>query len=218
MLQSFDGGLSWSIPQNIFKEKGSFDRNRIIYSLKGDWIFPIYYAVEGDRNEYSAMKISAEWPTWVQYNITGSNYLVQPSVIRPVEGEPHLIAYMRDRRAMNIYKSTSSDDGYTWSTPQATHFQNNNAAIQAHVLNNGHILLLYNPTNEGRVPLRVALSMDGGITWPYSRDIETSIITSQEFSYPCLLQTPDNYIHVSYTYDRLTIKYMKFQEAWIMDG
>lgn len=89
---------------------------------------------------------------------------------------------------------------------------------QAHVLNNGHILLLYNPTNEGRVPLRVALSMDGGITWPYSRDIETSIITSQEFSYPCLLQTPDNYIHVSYTYDRLTIKYMKFQEAWIMDG
>lgn len=67
--------------------------------------------VEGDINEYSAMKISPEWPTWGQYNITGSNYLVQPSVIRPVEGEPHLVAYMRDRRAMNIYKSTSSDDG-----------------------------------------------------------------------------------------------------------
>lgn len=44
VLQSFDGGLSWTSPQNLFKEKGSFDRNRIIFSLKGDWIFPIYYA------------------------------------------------------------------------------------------------------------------------------------------------------------------------------
>lgn len=44
MLQSFDGGLNWTAPENLFKEKGSFDRNRIIYSLTGDWIFPIYYA------------------------------------------------------------------------------------------------------------------------------------------------------------------------------
>lgn len=89
---------------------------------------------------------------------------------------------------------------------------------QACVLHNGHILLVYNPTNQGRVPLRVSLSMDGGVTWPYSRDIEASIVTSQEFSYPSLLQTPDNYIHISYTYDRLTIKYVKFMESWIMDG
>lgn len=59
--------------------------------------------------------------------------------------------------------------------------------------------------------------MDGGITWPYSRYLESSNITSQEFSYPSLLQTPDNYIHVSYTYNRLTIKYVKFQESWIMN-
>lgn len=69
------------------------------------------FLVEGDSNEYSAMQISPEWPNWEKYNITGSNYLVQPSVVRLVEDEPHLIAYMRDRRAVNIYKSTSSDDG-----------------------------------------------------------------------------------------------------------
>lgn len=67
--------------------------------------------VERDSDEYSAVKISSEWPTWEQYNITGSNYLVQPSVVRPVEGKSFLIAYMRDRRAMYIYNSTSSDDG-----------------------------------------------------------------------------------------------------------
>lgn len=67
--------------------------------------------VEGDVNEYSAMKISSNQHTWLQYNMTGSNYLIQPSVIRPEEGRPYLIAYMRDRRAKYIYKSTSSDDG-----------------------------------------------------------------------------------------------------------
>lgn len=44
MLQSFDRGLNWTKPQDLFTKKGSFDRNRIIYSLSGDWIFPIYYA------------------------------------------------------------------------------------------------------------------------------------------------------------------------------
>lgn len=44
MLQSFDGGFTWTTPRDLFKEKGSFDRNRIISSLKGEWIFPIYYS------------------------------------------------------------------------------------------------------------------------------------------------------------------------------
>ena len=40
MLQSFDGGVSWTTPRDVFTKNGSFDRNRIIYSLKGDWLFP----------------------------------------------------------------------------------------------------------------------------------------------------------------------------------
>ena len=40
---------------------------------------------------------------------------------------------------------------------------------------------------------------------------------SSEFSYPTLLQSPDGYIHISYTYNRDTIKYVKFKESWIYD-
>ena len=86
------------------------------------------------------------------------------------------------------------------------------------MLSNGHIVLVYNPTTKDRVPLRIALSEDGGNSWPYSRDLETSTDLSLEFSYPSVLQGPDDFIHVSYTYERLTIKYVKFKESWIMDG
>ena len=36
-----------------------------------------------------------------------------------------------------------------------------------------------------------------------------------EYSYPTVLQTSDGYIHVTYTYNRETIKYVKFMESWI---
>lgn len=37
-------GLNWTKPQLLFPKYGSFDRNRIILSLSGAWLFPMYYA------------------------------------------------------------------------------------------------------------------------------------------------------------------------------
>ena len=162
------------------------------------------------------MEISDDHKSWKPYAVNHSNYLVQPTVIRPTPGISYLLAFFRDRRAQNIYSASSLDEGHTWTTPTTTQFSNNNAAIQATVLQSGHIALVYNPTTSDRYPLRIALSEDGGKTWPYSRDLETAPAGSgAEYSYPSILQSTDGYIHVSYTYNRLTIKYVKFMEEWI---
>lgn len=55
-------------------------------------------AVEGDENEVSGMEISKTHSTWDYYEVQGSNYLVQPSVIRPTPGKSYLLAFFRDRR------------------------------------------------------------------------------------------------------------------------
>ena len=39
--------------------------------------------------------------------------------------------------------------------------------------------------------------------------------TDVEYSYPSVLQTSDGYIHITYTFNRETIKYVKFTESWI---
>ena len=59
------------------------------------------------------------------------------------------------------------------------------------------------------------------IIYIFFQDIQTKPRDSQqmaddvEYSYPSVLQTSDGYIHVSYTYNRETIKYVKFMENWI---
>ncbi len=54
--------------------------------------------VEGDQNEVSGMEISKDHSTWKYYEVQGSNYLVQPTVVRPTPGKSYLLAYFRDRR------------------------------------------------------------------------------------------------------------------------
>ena len=161
------------------------------------------------------MEISSDHTRWLGYKVEGSNYLVQPSVIRPSPGKSDLITFFRDRRAEHIYWATSSDEGMSWTEPKKTILPNNNAAIQANVLMNGKIAIVFNPTTHGRNVIRIALSSDGGMTWPEYRDLENTKESSDEFSYPTLLQTADGYIHVTYTYKRETVKYSKFMESWI---
>lgn len=147
--------------------------------------------------------------------------MVQPSVIRPVDAKPKLIAFFRDRKSRNIYRATSPDDGETWSACKATPLPNNNAGIHAWQMRSGRIVMVYNPQNSGRDPLAISLSEDGGLTWPYTRTLETlQESNGAEFSYPTVREDRfhDGKIHVSYTYLRQTIKYSMVSEDWIMQG
>jgi predicted neuraminidase len=113
--------------------------------------------------------------------------------------------------------------------PKPTTLPNNNAGIEANILKSGAVIIAFNNqngTDKPRSPLTVALSYDNGMTWPYHRDVQIHDDDGPhigEYSYPSLLQTrwsasDDNDIHLVYTYDRLTIKYVRFNEKWIKQG
>ena len=155
-----------------------------------------------------------------------SNHLVQPSVIRLLKNSSHLRTFFRDRNAVSIYYADSDDDGLTWTTPKSTTLPNNNAGIHAYTLKSGAVLMAFNNhkgTKQPRSPLTVALSYDDGMTWPYHRDVQIHDDDSGnvgEYSYPSVLQSSwidsdGNDIHLVYTYDRETIKYLRFNEKWV---
>jgi predicted neuraminidase len=76
-----------------------------------------------------------------------------------------------------------------------------------------------------RAPMTIAISRDGGVTWPHKRNLEVGdgfCMTNnsegklnRELSYPSVIQDGAGVIHVAYTYFRQRIKYVRLAEAWI---
>lgn len=199
---------------------------------------------------YSAIQVSTDrGVAWKQCTVPKSEGLVQPDVVEVSLG--HLQAFFRSRWADWVYKSFSSD-GCTWTAPVATQIPNNNSSIQVVRLSNGHLVIAFNNSQAAtkrersadapRWLLSVALSTDGGRTWPWVRDVETgsevpieslpdviagvSIAEEKEsffehlysYEYPSIIQTADGAIHMAYTFRRRTIKYISFDETRIKGG
>ncbi len=76
-----------------------------------------------------------------------------------------------------------------------------------------------------RAPMTLAVSDDGGLTWPHRRNLETGdgfCMTNnskerlnREFSYPSLRQAADGSLHIAYTYWRQAIKYVHVPLDWV---
>jgi predicted neuraminidase len=252
---SSDGAQNWTESRPLFRQAGAFDRQRLLV-LGRAWVFPMYYTpsngitgTDALRNN-SAIQISSDrGSTWKACSVPGSDGLVQPDVIQL--SSEHLLAFFRSRFADWVYKSTS-EDGCRWTTPLPTQIPNNNSSTQAARLEDGHLVFAFNnsqastkrgkATTAARWPLSVALSVDGGRTWPWVRDVEgpnesprgfvpdavAGIDVSRlrqafiehlySYEYPSIVQTPDGVIHMSYTFRRRTIKYVAFDEEWIKGG
>jgi hypothetical protein len=110
--------------------------------LDGSFLLPTYnesLKSLGHDHEYSLIfkskKIEVGTQPWPSSAMNSTAFLVQPPIVRPVEGKlsssppaPGKLlprAYFRDRRAKWIYTATSEDDGQTWSEPTATGLPNN---------------------------------------------------------------------------------------------
>jgi sulfatase modifying factor 1 len=109
-----------------------------------------------------------------------------------------------------ISESWSSDRGKTWSAMTATSLPNPNAGTDAVTLTNGMQLLVYNHTTRetqprGREFLNVAVSKDGK-EWEAALVLENT--KKSEFSYPAVIQTADDLVHITYTWKRQKVKHV----------
>lgn len=140
---------------------------------------------------------------------------IQPTILRRDSGE--LIAYMRENGfTQRIRMCSSKDDGVTWGPVTEAELPNPGAGIDGVRLSNGHWLLVYNDTTDGRNSLAVSISDDEGKTWKWTRHLEKHADGS--FHYPAVIQGRDGTIHAIYSYfvdGGKSMKHAAFNEAWV---
>jgi len=178
----------------------------------GRILLPLYT----DTFSISIMAVSDdEGKTWYASEPLVGFGAIQPTVLRRESGE--LIAYMRDNGVdQRIQTASSQDDGLTWGPVTATNLPNPGAGIDGVRLKNGHWLLVYNDTTEGRHSLAVSISDDEGETWKWTHHLERQ--PEGRYHYPAVIQGRDGMIHVVYSYfveGGKSMKYAAFNEAWV---
>jgi len=92
-----------------------------------------------------------------------------------------------------------------------TNLPNPSAGIDGVSLASGKHLLVYNPTEDGkndRAKLNLAISSDG-IQWSDIYKFENE--EKGEFSYPAIIASDSNKLHVSYTWNRKKIKHVALE-------
>lgn len=206
-----DDGATWSVPVELVPhDQGGRGpvKNKPIVLSDGSWL-------AGASTEYKGWKPFADrsedgGKTWVR----SADFVIDRAAI-PGEGaiQPalweskpgHVHALLRTA-AGKIGRADSTDYGRTWMPVYLTDMPNNNSGIDVLRLEDGRLLLVYNPVMKnwgGRSPLNLAISKDNGETWSDLASLEDE--PNVEFSYPAIVRTSAG-VAISYTWKRQRIR------------
>ena len=224
VITSEDGGITWSKPRPLGEGRhgkllGPI-KNKPVSLTDGTLISPTSMEFERENEDF--------WRVYFEVSTDGGNTweatdfindgvafdAIQPSILFHPGKELQILC--RTQQGV-IAQSWSHDYGKSWSELTATNLPNPNAGTDAVTLMDGRHLLVYNhTTREGEFPkgrnmLNVAISNDG-IKW-------SPIITLErkqgEYSYPSVIQGSRGLVHITYTYQRKSIKYVRIDPRGI---
>lgn len=134
--------------------------------------------------------------------------VIQPTLWEDSDGVVNMLLRSTSSR---IFRSESRDKGRTWSLAYDTGLPNNNSGIDLAKLNDGTLVLAYNPrenipgmTKGARTPLILSYSEDNGESWN-----ELCVLEDEDgaFAYPSIICNDDNEIMVVYSANREKIIY-----------
>lgn len=190
------------------KSIGWMTRIKPLLMENGRIVLPLY----SDGFNMSLMAISEDnGTTWRPSLPVVGRGPIQPAVVQKKNG--NLVALMRDSgdEPSRVHFSESSDKGESWSATTKTNIPNT-ASVELLVLQDGRWAFLGNDIDDGRYRISLFLSDDEGKTWKWKTRLENVEPNKGSFSYPCLIQTKDGLLHITYSHheekDKKSIKYI----------
>ncbi len=213
LMTSADAGQSWSAPHRL----GENDKighllgpvkNKPIQLSDGSILCPSSSEHRGWRVHFErTTDLEKTWQVIGPINDGKECGAIQPSILTYRDGKMQILC--RSQQGV-IVQSWSADGGKTWGKVTATELPNPNAGTDAVTLRDGRQLLVYNHTTRrgafpsGRNMLNVAISRDG-------KDWKTVLTLEKqpgEYSYPAVIQAADGQVHITYTYQRQSVKHV----------
>jgi predicted neuraminidase len=233
--RSFDGGRTWSAPAALPAGLVGPAKNKPIVLSNGDllcgssseawrsWACWVEISEDGGATwsrhgpvvapGYPGTQpvgegepVSAVWDVDAQALVLPQQHygVIQPTVWEYAPG--HLKMLMRaTQRVGYVCAASSTDYGRTWSAASRTEIPCPNSGLDAVRLADGRVVLICNPTHEGRTPLSLLASSDNGESWPWRLDVERG---PGEYSYPSIVQASDGTLHAVYTHRRTQIRHL----------
>lgn len=209
---SMDKGKTWSSPIPLPKDILGPIKNKPIQLADGTILSP------------SSAETDEDWKVHIERSIDGGSSwkkievdpltefdVIQPSLLEYADGRIQMLCRSKQGKVIQAW---SADKGQTWSKLTPTQLVNPNSGIDAVTLKNNVQLIVYNPDvpgkewYNGRAKLRVATSSDG-YKWDDVVILENG--TTEEYSYPCVIEDSKGNVQILYTYDRKNIKYVVLQ-------
>ncbi|MCP4329851.1 MAG: hypothetical protein GY791_15595 [Alphaproteobacteria bacterium] len=225
-IVSADDGGTWSPPRRLYTVPGwnfsTLVRGAPIHYRDGRIGLPIYHETFRKMSELAVLDEDGSIIDKVR--ITRGRQSIQPSVV-PLDAR-RAIALMRPAvPPYRVMLARTDDGGRTWSDTIATNLINPRASVAGLRTQGDTVLMAWNDHQGWRANLDLALSGDGGETWPARVRIDESPDPwvppwpDRPFtvSYPYLLRTSDGLYHLFYSYARAAIEHVTFNQAWL-DG
>jgi predicted neuraminidase len=208
LMSSTDKGMTWGSMRTLHPMKGLMTKTRPL-QLAGRLLLPVYDEASWCSHVLISDTAMGDWQLYG--DTTARRKTIQPAIVELADGT--LLMYARSVKG-RIFTARSVNGGFSWTASQPSPLPNPNAGIDLIQLRSGRLILVYNPTVEGREQLALAVSEDEGASWSAPHLIEDAV---GEFSYPYLIQASDGRIHLLYTAHRVAITHLPFDEAWLLE-
>lgn len=213
-MSSGDHGKTWTEPRELVPGdtggRGPVKNKPIILS-DGSWLAPA--STEYNLWEAFSDRSTDRGVTWDR----SENFLIDREVfkgkgaIQPTfwESAPGRVHALLRACAGSAWRCDSEDYGRTWTPVRDAGLPNNNSGLDALRLEDGRVLLVFNPIGKNwgpRTPLSLGISRDNGETWDLFAHFEDDAPeTDFEYSYPAIVRTQGG-VAVCYTHKRERVR------------
>ncbi|MBI3871322.1 MAG: exo-alpha-sialidase [Verrucomicrobia bacterium] len=204
IITSRDAGRTWSTPRRLPEGQLGPIRNKPVVLPDGSLLCPSSTEDDGWRVQMERTPdLGATWERSGPLNSREAFGAIQPTILQWPDGRTQILNRSRQKVITECWMKNG--DWRQWTPMERTQLPNPNSGIDATVLHDGRGLLVFNDSDSRRTPISVALSADGK-EWRTVLTLED--VKDGELSYPAVIQTRDQLVHISYTWKRKTIRHV----------